>query len=242
MAATLDAPDDDDAIYLAVGEVVDDLRPINQGDVYRGITLPGFPADDHNIVILTTHPCSLRAGPKLKPRLMAVPVRPGQQIAPAKWATSFSRQMPLPNLVDEKAHMAALTEASVVTPAQLEAADRIAALSEDGIQLLQQRLVWALTHVVIDLDTLAEYSAPAFAEIELLEEWNMALCAPDDGDRPARLATIAREFETYIRSSGVQADLARERKRGDARRRARDELRSRVEASAESDEGERQTA
>ena len=36
--------------YLAVGDIVEDARPINQGDVYRGITLPGFPAGDHHIV------------------------------------------------------------------------------------------------------------------------------------------------------------------------------------------------
>lgn len=63
--------------YLAVGDIVEDARPINQGDVYRGITLPGFPAGDHHIVILTTHPCSLRAGARLKPRLQAAPVRRG---------------------------------------------------------------------------------------------------------------------------------------------------------------------
>lgn len=233
MAATLDAPQDDDDVYLAVGEVVDDLRPINQGDVYRGITLPGFPKGDHDMVILTTHPCSLRAGPKLKPRLLAAPVRSGKHIAPVDWATSYLRHMPLPGVLGGKSYMASLSEASVVTPEQLEAADRIAALSEDGIQLLQQRLVWALTHAVIQLDTLAEFSAPAFGEIELLEEWNMRLCGDDETDRPARLAEIAAEFESYIRESGVQGDLAQPRKRGDARRRAREELERRVEALTE---------
>ena len=230
MAATLDAPDDDDALYLSVGSVVEDARPVNQGDVYRGITLPGFPADDHDIIILTTHPCSLRAGATLKQRLQAAPVRRGKQISPADWASSFLRQMPLPGLQDGKAYMAMLTESSIVTPSQLAGAERIAALSEDGIVLLQQRLVWALTHAVIKLDTVAEYSAPAFAEIELLEEWNEALCPDDEADRPERLAAIAEDFETYIRASGVQADLAHERKRGDARRCAREELRRRVEA------------
>ncbi len=241
MAATLDAPDDDDVLYLAIGGVVEDVRPVNQGDVYRGITLPGFPADDHDIVILTTHPCSLRAGAGLKQRLQAAPIRRGKQISPADWGSSFLRQMPLPGLMDDKAYMAMLTESSIVTPSQLAGAERIAALSEDGILLLQQRLVWALTHAVIKLDTLAAYSAPAFAEIELLEEWNEALCLDHDADRPKRLAAIAEEFETFIRTSGVQADLAHERKRGDARRRAREELRLRIEAT-DTEEGPEQAA
>jgi hypothetical protein len=232
----LDAPDDDDAVYLAVGEVVDDRRPINQGDVYRGVALPGFPEGDHDIVILATHPCSLRAGAKLKPRLLAAPVRRAKHIAAEEWATSYQRQMPLPGLLDDKSYTAILTELGVVSPAQLELADRIAALSDDGIYLLQQRLVWALTHAVVGLDTLAEYSAPALAEIELLEEWNMALCAEGKNDLTSRLIKVANDFEDYVRASGVQADLAQARKRGDARRRTREELRRRVDSSSGNDE------
>lgn len=239
MAATLDVPDDNEAIYLAVGEVVDDLRPINQGDVYRGIRLPGFPDGDHDIIILTTHPCSLRAGPKLKPRLQAAPVRRGKQIAPHEWATSYLRQMPLPTLCDDKSYMATLTESSVVTPAQLDGAERIAALSETGILLLQQRLVWALAHAVIGRDTLADFSAPAFAEIEMLEEWNEGLCSADEPDRPARLAAIAEQFEEHIRTTTLQADLADATKRGDARRRLREELRRRTEASRRHEDQQR---
>jgi hypothetical protein len=138
--------------------------------------------------------------------------------------------MPLPDVQDGKFFTATLTESSIVTPAQLAEAERIAVLSDDGIHLLQQRIVWASTHTVMNLDTIAEYSAPALAEIELLEEWNLALCSADEPDRPARLAVIASDFENYIRPSGVQADLAHERKRGDARRRAREELGRRAEA------------
>lgn len=230
MAATLDAPEDDDALYLVVDEIVEDTRPVNQGDVYRGITLPGFPADDHDVVILTTHPCSLRAGPRLRPRLQAAPVKRGRHLKRDEWPTAYQRQMPLPNLLGGKSYMATLAESSIVTQADLAGAERIAALSEKGIQILQQRLVWALTHAVVDLDTLADYSAPAFAEIEILEQWNEKLCAAGEQRRPARLAAIAEDFETYIRESGVQADLAHERSRGDARRRALQELARRVDA------------
>lgn len=53
------------------------------------------------------------------------------------------------------------------------------------------------------------------------------MCTHDEADRSARFVAIADEFETYIRTSGVQTDLREEKRRGDARRRARDELRHR---------------
>ena len=59
---------------------------------------------------------------------------------------------------------------------------------------------------------------------------NERLRRDDAEDRPARLAAIAEEFETYIRTSGVQADLRHEKTRGDGRRRVREELRRRMEA------------
>jgi hypothetical protein len=227
MPHSLDVPEDDESLYLIVGETADDTRPINQGDVFKGITLPGFPEDDHGLIILTTHPCSLRAGARLRPRLQASPVHRSRYLPPEEWAHSYLRQMPLPALVDDQHHMVTLTEAGIVTPVELMAAERIAVLSEAGILLLQQRLVWALAHAVIGRDTLADYSAPAFAQIELLEEWSRGLCAANEPDRPARLAAIAEEFEEYIRASGLQAQLADQMMRGDARRRVRDELRRR---------------
>lgn len=158
MSHSLDVPEDDESLYLIVGETVDDTRPVNQGDVFRGITLPGFPEDDHRLIILTTHPCSLRAGPRLRPRLQASPVHRSRYLPPEQWAHSYLRQMPLPALVDDEHHMVTLTEAGIVTPEQLVAAERIGALSEAGILLLQQRLVWALAHAVVGRDTLADYS------------------------------------------------------------------------------------
>lgn len=229
MPHSLDLPEDDESLYLIVGETADDVRPVNQGDVFRGITLPGFAVDDHELIILTTHPCSLRAGARLKPRLQASPVYHSRYLPPEQWADSYLRQMPLPALLEDRHHMVTLTEAGIVTPEQLAAAERIAVLSETGILLLQQRLVWALAHAVVGRETLADYSAPAFAEIELLEEWNRGLCDADEPDRPTRLADIAQQFEEYLRTSGLQAQLADRTMRGDARRRVRDELRRRQE-------------
>jgi hypothetical protein len=226
----LDAPADDEELYLAVGDDVDDLRPVNQGDVYEGIALPGFEAGHHDLVMLATHPCSLRKGAALKPRLQAAPVTRAKSITAHEWATDHKRSMPLPQLRDGKFYAATLTEVSIVTPAQLAAASRIATLSDKGVQLLNQRLIWAMTHTVVGLDTVAEFAAPALAELELLEEWNMRLCGDQASERADKLGRLAVEFEDFIRASGVQAALEQEQTRADARRRAREELQRRIAA------------
>lgn len=49
--------------------------------------------------------------------------------------------------------------------------NRVAAMTDTGIQLLQQRMVYHLSRVIIDLVELAEQSAPILAEVDLHEEW-----------------------------------------------------------------------
>lgn len=44
-------------------------------------------------------------------------------------------------------------------------------MTDTGIQLLQQRMVYHLSRVIIDLVELAEQSAPILAEVDLHEEW-----------------------------------------------------------------------
>ena len=52
---------------------------------------------------------------------------------------------------------------------------RVAVMAETGIHLLQQRMAYHLSRVVIGLPELAEHSAPVLAEADLLEEWIQAL-------------------------------------------------------------------
>lgn len=113
MTDAVDGPNDDEERYLAMREDIGALRPVSQGDVFRGITLPGFPDGDHDLILLSTHPCSLRTGANLKPRVQGVPVRPWQYVPPSAWPSSHLRVFPLPNLA--AGHQAAiLTESGVV--------------------------------------------------------------------------------------------------------------------------------
>lgn len=226
----LDAPDEDAQIYEARGDEVDDLRPICQGDVFDGLTLPGFDQRDHNLVLLSQHPCSLRKGAALRPRVQAVPVRTYRHVAPTLWATGHLRVFPLPDL-DGSRHLAAdLSEAGVVTSEQLHSARRVFTLSQRGILLLQQRIVWTAAHTVIGLDVFEDYNAPALTEIELLEFWNEQLCGDEvDADRADALVVVAEEFESYIRDEGLQNALTKPDRRADVRRTIRMEAIRRAE-------------
>jgi hypothetical protein len=171
------------------------------------------------MVLLAQHPCSLRRGPTLRPRVQALPVRPYHHVPPAKWATGYLRVFPLPDLGDGPHLVAELSEAGVLTAAQLQSARRVITLSQRGILLLQQRIVWTAAHTIVALDTFEEFNAPALAEIELLEFWNERLCDDLSGtERANALTATAKEFEGYIQAESLQDALAQPGLRGDARR------------------------
>ena len=195
----LDGPPDDEDLYeIPFGEPNDDLRPVCQGDVYAGICLPTYDGE-HDHVLLATHPCSMRAGPRLRPRIQAFAVGSHQHVAPSRWPGGFKKVMPLPALTDTQHRAGRLVDTGPVTPEQLANAARVATLSHLGILLLQQRIIWTLAHTVVRLDTLAEHTGPALAELELLEHWNEEHCAHLEGeDRVAALAQTAQDFEDYI--------------------------------------------
>jgi hypothetical protein len=221
----LGCPDSVEQLYDARGEEVDALRPVCQGDVYSGLQMPGF--DDDQPLILIAHPCSMRTGASLRPRLQACPVRTYDKVPLKKW-TGHGRVLPLPELrTDSDHHAGFLIETGVVDAEALKGATRIATLSKDGILFLQQRIVYALTHTLVGLDTLAKHSAVALDEIELLESWNEELCGDlPDGDVQAGLDKVAYEFEEFMRT-GPRGRLIEPTTRGQARAEIRAEAQRR---------------
>jgi hypothetical protein len=202
-------------LYDARGEEVDELRPVCQGDIYQGLQMPGF--EDDELVILIAHPCSLRKGAALRPRLQASPVRVYEKVPLEKWPSGHGRVLPLPEFQAGQHHAGVLTENSVVQSADLPGASRIARLSRDGILLLQQRIIYTLAHTVVGLDTLAEYNALALDEIELLEGWNEQLCGELAGaELQTALAQTAEAFEDFM-LTGPRATLENPATRGQAR-------------------------
>lgn len=166
----LDTPDDPEDLWLAT-DGVPVARPLMQGDVL--LELPIGDGGGSAPGMILTHPCSMRAGKKLRPRQTVAQVVK-QPIGLDQWAGSHYDYMPLPGVLlpDLGDGLAVdLRLISAVETAILVAAERAAALSDIGIHLLQQRLTHHLTRVVVDLATFAEHSAPTLLEVELQEDW-----------------------------------------------------------------------
>jgi hypothetical protein len=210
----LDGPESVEDLYDARGDEVDEFRPVCQGDIYRGLQMPGF--DEDELMMLVAHPCSLRKGAALRPRLQASPVRGYDKVPLNKWG-GHGRVFPLPDVLPGPHLATVLTEMGVVQSADLSGANRVARLSRRGILLLQQRIIYTLAHAVVGLDTLEAYNALALDEIELLEGWNEKLCADLTGsDLQAAIAQTAHEFEQFMKN-GPRAQLEGLTTRGDAR-------------------------
>ncbi|MCY4518446.1 MAG: hypothetical protein OXB99_14545 [Acidimicrobiaceae bacterium] len=161
----LDEPEDpSDVWYVCPPEEVPPHRMLMQGDV---VLLDSGP------VCVVSHACSMRQGLRLHATQIIAPVHERSRTL---WRGDYD-WMPLPELriAESRAVAANLRELSSVPTANLEAGHRVAAMSEVGIQLLQQRMAHHLTRVVIDLSTLAEHSAPVLMEANLHEEWVEAL-------------------------------------------------------------------
>jgi hypothetical protein len=231
----LDQPDSDEHLYETFGSEEDDpLRPVFQGDVFTGLTLRGYDGDDHDAVMLVGHPCSLRKGADLRDTLQAVAVHDHQHVPPRKWRTAEKQYFPLPALDAGKHKRAELLEIGVVTRDRVQAASRVATLSDRGVLLLQQRMVWTLARTVVRLDTFAEFNAPQLIERELLEYWNEQLCEECSPDElVASLKDVAQQFEEYMLEGDRRKLLDQPDRRAEVRRGVRAEAeRRRTESNS----------
>jgi hypothetical protein len=98
MPHELEAPGTDAApewasVYRARGDEVVPHRPIFTGDVFFNIEIAGE-ARTKNVIVLQ-HPCAIRAGVEVLPKLLVAEVNPSGKLAPSLWATGSYKQMPL---------------------------------------------------------------------------------------------------------------------------------------------------
>lgn len=104
---------------------------------------------------IVAHPCSMREGTDLRPRITVAPVGEQSRVKGSGWNGNL-RIMPLAELVDGKHYAAKFVD---VTPAPSELLDidaRIATLSDHGIYILQQRIVKHYTRFEVDIPSLAK--------------------------------------------------------------------------------------
>lgn len=159
-----------------------------QGDV---VVVP-----DTGPMLVVTHACSMRRGAALYDSQMVAPVL---DHAVPSWDGSYD-WMPLPALPLPSMHepAACLRELRSIATGQLVSGKRVAIMSNQGIQLLQQRLAHHLTRVVIPTAELAEHCAPILAEAELHEDWVGALGGGDEAEFHRLLDAEDRKLRSWL--------------------------------------------
>ncbi len=206
-----------DRLYLAVGDDVNDARPIFTGDIFREVEIPGIGTTP---AIVIAHPCSIRGREgAMQERIPVAAVSEHQPQPAEKWGNGFYDRMPLPGLpLDGDFHVAQLAVFGLAQTSDLMHTDRIACLSEPGINQLQQRLVFHLTRLEVAAATFQEAFDHTYEEAELLENWATDLVDVDDEPTTS--------FETWIRegSPSRQERLLDYAERAPIRRELREEI------------------
>lgn len=173
----LDAPVDPEELYRDRGDIPVAV-PLMQGDVFDGIVVPGLSADPITVQVLL-HPCSMRNGATLRHRIAVAPVDvlPGGYSSKAAaaqrlWATKHVNRMLLPELrEDTTAYAADFLDTAPVAASDLVLGQRIATLSNAGVVLLQQRMVYSFTRTHPPKQDFEAALEPNFTELEMQESW-----------------------------------------------------------------------
>nr|MBM4732589.1 hypothetical protein [Prescottella equi] len=195
----LETPQSSDALYLALGDDVDAFRPGFTGDVYEHKQL--------GLLMLLQHPCAMRKGLQLHPRLLAATVSPAEGLR-SDWHKSPYTLMPLPRLLDSRDHSASFIDLMLVTPDDLERSRRIATMTQVGVNLCLQRWVHHNSRVVIPTITFAEQTLGPFEEADLAQDWA--------AERESlSIAEAFAEFDSWIRDSPDGSARTRQAMLGD---------------------------
>lgn len=204
----LERPATPDELYLARGNEVGSYRPVLTGDVFSEITIPGVGVP-HDLAMVISHPCNMRLGDRLRDRIQMLPIVAYQDVALEEWVTgSHARVFLLPEsqLLDSPS-AARFDETGMVPSGELTPDRRRVCLSERGILLLLQRLVFSLCRADIPIEQFERAIAHVLAEAELLEEWNEKLVPVRGGDVIEGLATEATAFDEFMKTPSGDTDL-----------------------------------
>lgn len=186
-----------DALYDERADI-SRARPLLQGDIFDGVVLPGF-GDDPRKVQVVAHPCAMRTGASLAPRITVAPVETYQVVSGKAWE-GHPRVMPLAEL-GKGTNFASKFVDITACPVELLTRDRrIATLSNRGIFVLQQRLIKHYTRIEMALEVLRSQSAPVLTEAELLWHWLEVVLTESEIADDEALDGEAEVFEEWMRS------------------------------------------
>jgi len=165
MAHSLETPGPDEApeyssLYRARGHEVVVQRPIFTGDVFFSVPVIGE-SEPKNILVLQ-HPCVIRRGRALTPKLLVAEVRPEGIQHPSRW-DRLPRQMPLADLIVDgtPTHYAGFfVDHQLVRPESLDINRRVACMSQRGVNLLMQRWVHHNSRVIVPTHNYQDVTSP----------------------------------------------------------------------------------
>jgi len=200
MAHNLEAPGTDEApeyesLYRARGDEVVPQRPIFTGDVFFDVTVEGEEEQTRNVIVLQ-HPCVIRKGVELTPKLLVAEVASAALLLPSQWVEKFFRQLPLAELVtgDKPTHFAAYFDRyHLIKRKDLELDHRVATMSQRGVNLLMQRWVHHNSRMIVPTQEYQKVTSAQYDEADIIEEW--CIDREDDGV-PLDDATV--EIDTWL--------------------------------------------
>lgn len=211
---------DQSRLYLATGEDVNPMRPIFTGDVFGDVEIPGVGT---MAAIVIAHPCSIRGRQgRVTPQTLVAAVDAHDKVGADQWSKGFFDRFPLPELPPSgEFHVARLGLVGLASTDDLMSADRVACLSHQGINLLQQRLVFHQTRLEVHTGKFQQAFDHTYEEAELLEEWMTELADVEDDP--------AASFEEWIRDGepSRQQNLKIHEERAHIRREINAEIKAR---------------
>ena len=159
----LETPDDSADLYLAR----------DQNEILMLVNRPHFTGDilkltTGEVVALVQHPCAMRKGTKLAAKLLVCSVKTTNQI-PADWSGSHYKQMFLPALPGGSSAIH-FDDLDVVARDDIEKSERLAILSELGVNLLVQRWLHHNSRVVVPTITIHLQTSGPYEEADLVGE------------------------------------------------------------------------
>lgn len=186
--ADLESPDTADDLYRYRSPDVPRSRPIMQGDVFEGVTIPGLD-DGPGLAMVITHACSMRQGPHLRTSVIMARVAPRDQTIPLPWRGHFA-VLPLPALriaLLNQRHAHYFTRYAVESAVLHEQSANVLAEAE----LLEEWLAAAIH------DDASDWQERAAAEVVEFDTFVGPL--REDLKEPSRRAAVRRSVNHEVR-------------------------------------------
>lgn len=187
--------------------------PHHQGDVFSDVPMPGIVDAEPNFAMLFMHPCTMRSGVALKPKVTVIKVSKHASQKrlldqPGDWNNNF-KAMPLPDMLGDNqgTYFGDFMSVSTIDAKELDRTKRVARLSLAGRAQFQQRIIFHLTRFAPSVDRLEEVTVAVEEELALQEEW---VGAAVDRDRNAPIDAICdheSSFDEYLRQHATVSPM-----------------------------------